>query len=56
MTASELAEAVNRALPGAVVDHADGVDMPTLVVKPDRLVDVCRELRDAHGKNFLSAV
>jgi NADH-quinone oxidoreductase subunit C len=56
VTASELAEAVNRALPGAVVDHADGVDMPTLVVKPDRLVDVCRELRDAHGKNFLSAV
>ena len=56
MTASELAEAVTGALPDAVVDHADGVDMPTLVVRVDRLLDVCRELRDKHGKNFLSAV
>ena len=30
--------------------------MPTLTVRRERLLDVCRELRDEQGKNFLSAV
>ena len=30
--------------------------MPTLTVKPEKLVEVCTYLRDQQGKNFLSAV
>ena len=30
MTAAELADAVERSVPGGVSQHADGVDMPTL--------------------------
>ncbi len=56
MNAAELADAIGRALPGAVTAHEDGIDMPTLTVRGDRLVEVCRHLRDDHGKNFLSAV
>ena len=56
MTAAELADAVERSVPGGVSQHADGVDMPTLVVPVDKLLDVCRALRDQHAKNFLSAV
>ena len=56
MTAAELAAAVSKRVPGGVADHSDGVDMPTLVVSRERLLDVCRCLRDEHGKNFLSAV
>ena len=56
MTAAELADAVERSVPGGVSQHADGVDMPTLVVPVDKLLDVCRALRDEHAKNFLSAV
>ena len=56
MNAAELAEALERAVPGAVIAHADGLDMPTLTISKDNLLAVCRELRDAHGRNFLSAV
>jgi NADH:ubiquinone oxidoreductase subunit C len=56
VTAAELAEALEQRVPGGVTQHADGADMPTLVVPVDKLLDVCRELRDGHGKNFLSAV
>ncbi|MGN6380706.1 MAG: NADH-quinone oxidoreductase subunit C [Gaiellales bacterium] len=56
MNAAELAEAVGGSVPGGVADHSDGLDMPTLVVGVDKLLDVCRVLRDEHGKNFLSAV
>ena len=56
MTAEELAAALERAVPGAVLAQEEGVDMPTLTVAREHLVDVCRTLRDAHGKNFLSAV
>ena len=56
MTAEELAAALEGAVPGAVLAHEEGVDMPTLTVAREHLVDVCRALRDAHGKNFLSAV
>ena len=56
MTAEDLAAAVDQAVPGAVQAHHDGVDMPTLAIAPDRLVETCRHLRDQHGKNFLSAV
>ena len=56
MTAEELAQEVERAVPGGVVAHEDGLDMPTLTVAPEHLLAVCRELRDRHGRNFLSAV
>ena len=56
MTAEELATAVQQAAPGAVESHSDGVDMPTVTVAPDRLLEVAALLRDGHGYNFLSAV
>jgi NADH-quinone oxidoreductase subunit C len=56
MNADELAAAVDQAVPGAVLAHEDGIDMPTLTIAREHLVDVCRLLRDEHGKNFLSAV
>jgi NADH-quinone oxidoreductase subunit C len=56
MTAAQLAAAVRKAAPGSVVAHEEGLDMPTLTVKPEKLVAVCTYLRDEQGKNFLSAV
>jgi NADH:ubiquinone oxidoreductase subunit C len=56
VSAADLAEAVERAVPGAVVAHEDGIDMPTLTISKNSLLAVCRELRDTHGRNFLSAV
>ena len=43
-------------MPGSVVGHEKGIDMPTLTVKPEKLIEVCTYLRDQQGKNFLSAV
>jgi NADH-quinone oxidoreductase subunit C len=56
VTAHELAEVLEQAVPGAVAAHEEGVDMPTLTLHRERLIEVCTELRDRHGKNFLSAV
>jgi len=56
VNASELAAAIERAAPGAVLAHEDGIDMPSLTLAADRLVEVATLLRDAHGKNFLSDV
>jgi NADH-quinone oxidoreductase subunit C len=56
-SAAELAEAINARVPGAVGESAQGfVDMPTLTVRRESLLEVCRLLRDEHGKNLLSAV
>jgi NADH-quinone oxidoreductase subunit C len=56
VTAAELADALEQAVPGAVSAHEDAIDMPTLTLHRERLVEVCLILRDQHGKNFLSAV
>jgi NADH-quinone oxidoreductase subunit C len=56
VNAEQLAAAVDGAVRGSVVAHEDGIDMPTLTIAREHLVDVCRLLRDEHGKNFLSAV
>ena len=56
MTAAELAAALEQAVPGAVSAHEDAIDMPTLTVHRERLIETCLSLRDQHGKNFLSAV
>ena len=56
MNAEELAARVSQALPGAVLAAEDGVDMPTLTVAVDRLVEVATFMRNQDGKNLLSAV
>jgi NADH-quinone oxidoreductase subunit C len=56
VTAAQLAAAVRKAVPGSVVSHEKGLDMPTLTIKPEKLIAVCTYLRDEQGKNFLSAV
>jgi NADH-quinone oxidoreductase subunit C len=56
VTATQLADAVRSAVRGSVVGHDEGLDMPTLTVKPETLVEVCTYLRDQQDKNFLSDV
>ena len=56
MNAEQLAAAVEQGAPGAVQAHEDGLDMPSLTIAVDHLLDACRVLRDQLGKNFLSAV
>jgi len=56
VTAAQLAAAVRKAVPASMVGHENGLDMPTLTVKPEKLVAVCTYLRDEQSKNFLSAV
>jgi len=56
VTADTLAAAVTKAVPESLTAHEDGLDMPTLTVKADKLIAVATHLRDKHGKNFLSAV
>jgi NADH-quinone oxidoreductase subunit C len=56
VTSAQLAAAVKKAVPGSVTAHEQGLDMPTLTVKPEKLVEVAMYLRDELGKNFLSAV
>jgi NADH-quinone oxidoreductase subunit C len=56
MTAAELAEQLTARLPGSVEAHAEGVDMPTLTIARERILEVCRIMRDDYGKNLLSAV
>src|ERR1043166_8047800 len=56
VTAAQLADALEQAVPGAVSAHEDAIDMPTLTLHRERLVEACLILRDQHGKNFLSAV
>ena len=56
MTAAELAAAVEKAVPGSVTGHEEGLDMPTLTVRPELLIEVATYMRDGEGKNFLSAV
>jgi len=46
VTAAQLATAVRKAVPGSVVGHEKGIDMPTLTVKPEKLIEVCTYLRD----------
>ena len=55
VTSNQLAKAVNSVIRGAVKPEKHA-DMPALTVKKEHLVEVCRLLRDQHGKNFLSAV
>ena len=55
MTSNQLAKAVNSVIRGSVKPEKHA-DMPALTVKKEHLVEVCRLLRDQHGKNFLSAV
>ena len=52
MTAAQLAAAVKKAVPGSVTAHEDGLDMPTLTVKPEKLVEVATHLRDAAGQEL----
>lgn len=46
MDAAALLETLRRAVPRATFDEAPAVDMPTLYVDRDHLVDACTALRD----------
>ncbi|MFN8059601.1 MAG: NADH-quinone oxidoreductase subunit C [Vicinamibacterales bacterium] len=52
MTAESLLALLRHALPDAVLDGADAVDQPCLVVGRESLVEACRVLRDTPDVRF----
>ena len=45
-TTSTLLDELRAAVPGTALEALPAIDMPTIAVDRDRLVDVCRALRD----------
>ena len=52
MPAADLAETLQRALPGVAIESWDAVDQPVVVVPAAALVDAARVLRDSPELNF----
>ena len=52
MDLSGTVELLRRAVPGATVDPLESIDMPTIGVDTDHLVDICRVLRDDSQLQF----
>ena len=52
MPAADLAETLQRALPGVAIESWDAVDQPVVVVPAGTLVDAARTLRDSPELNF----
>ena len=52
MAAAEIAETLQRALPGASIESWDAGDQPVVVVPAGALVDASRALRDTPELNF----
>jgi NADH-quinone oxidoreductase subunit C len=52
MDASTLIETLQPLLPGTAIEAAPSVDFPTLIVPRDRIVDVCRAMRDTPALGF----
>ncbi len=46
MDVSGTLDLLRRAVPAAALDALESIDMPTIVVDREHLVDVCRALRD----------
>jgi NADH:ubiquinone oxidoreductase subunit C len=52
MPAADIAETLQRALPGVAIESWDAADQPVVVVPPGALVDAARVLRDSPELNF----
>jgi NADH-quinone oxidoreductase subunit C len=52
MDASPIADILRQAAPGAAIDLLESVDMPTIAVDREHLIDVCTALRDHPGLQF----
>jgi NADH-quinone oxidoreductase subunit C len=52
MDASSIISTLSPLVPGAAYDVGASIDMPTIYVPGDRLVDTCRVLRDTPGLAF----
>ena len=52
MPAAEIAETLQRALPGVSIESWDAADQPVVVVPSAALVDAMRVLRDTPELNF----
>ena len=52
MEQSSIIDALNAAVPGARAEAVPAVDMETIVVAPEAIVDVCRVLRDDAAFQF----
>ncbi len=53
MSHEEVLQGLRERFPEAVLDHPEGLDF-TVVVGSDRILEVCRYLRDEGGFDFLS--
>jgi NADH-quinone oxidoreductase subunit C len=52
MDAASIISTLTALVPGASYDVGASIDMPTIYVPADRLVDTCLALRDTPGLNF----
>lgn len=52
MDASPIVEILRQAVPAATIDTLTSVDMPTIAIDREHLVDACRVLRDHPGLQF----
>ena len=52
MDASQILDVVRPAVPGAVLEEAVSVDMPTVYVDREHLLEVCQILRDSSALEF----
>ncbi len=53
MDAQTITAALERALPGVAVEAVASIDQPTLAVPGERIVDICRTLRDDPALGFV---
>ncbi len=52
MDDSTILDALRHAVPDAAIDPAPSVDMPTIYVDREHIIDVCRQLRDDPSLQF----
>ena len=52
MNASPILDVVRAAVPGAVLEEIPSVDMPTVVVDREHLLEVAQHLRDSSALEF----
>ena len=52
MDASPIVDILRQAAPAASIESLESVDMPTVVVDREHLIEVCTTLRDHSGLQF----
>ena len=55
-TLADYAAGIRERIPEALLEASDGLDAPVLIVRPERVVDVCTLLRDEFGFDLLADI